>query len=452
MPITTGASPARRLLAIVALAVALGAIAYLLLLRGGSYTVVAVFDDAGQIVTGNQVKVGGVPIGSVSEIELDDENRAELVLSIEDSYGPLHEGTEVAIRSSSLSSIAGRYVTLAPGPDSAPEIPDGGKISAADTTPIGDADAALNALDPQTTGAIEQIIHGTARAFRGRGDEASEAIAYLNPALSRSATLLGELAADQHSLEGLIVETAGVVDTLARRRAELAAGTEGAATALRAIAGEREALAGSLSAAPPALRQGIKTLAGLRPALSELRPALVEAKPVSERLPALLPPLRTTSAALRRETPAVRRLVRAPGARNDATDLLRDLPDLKTPGVPVLRNLGEILRLTQPVLGELRPYIPELTSGFIAGFGGSSGGYYDANGHYARISFLGGPFSLVGLSSLLPFPPSGLGPAKAHVVERCPGAADDPAPDGSNPFLDEGQLGCDPSLITGGAR
>jgi phospholipid/cholesterol/gamma-HCH transport system substrate-binding protein len=449
-PVVTGARAARRVLAISALGIAVAIIAYLLLLRGGSYTVVAAFEDAGQVVTGNQVKVGGVPIGSVEEVRLDDRNRAELVLSIEDSYGALHEGTTATIRSTSLSSLAGRYVALEPGPNSAAEIEDGGTIPPAETTPIGDADAALNALDPQTTGAIEQIIEGSARAAGGRGDEAAAAIHYLNPALSRTSVVLGELASDQRALERLIVETAGVVDTLAGRQRELSVGTGAAAAALSAIASEREALAGSLSAAPPALRQGTTTLAGLRPILADLRPALAEARPVAERLPALLPRLRSVSAGLRSQTPAVRRLVRAPGPHDDATDLLREFPGLREPGVPVFRNLTQVLGRARPVLRELRPYIPELTSGFIAGFGGSSGGYYDANGHYARISFLGGPFSLVGLGSLLPIPSGGIGPAEAHVVARCPGAADDPASDGSSPFTDEGQIGCDPSLVMGG--
>ena len=58
-----------------------------------------------------------------------------------------------------------------------------------------------------------------------------------------------------------------------------------------------------------------------------------------------------------------------------------------------------------------------------------------------RISFLGGPFSLAGLPRLS----QGFGQIRSGATERCPGAANYPATDGSNPFLDAGVV-CDSSL------
>ena len=61
-----------RILALAALiaAVALAALA----MFGGPepYKVKAVFQNAGQLVPGNEVRVGGQPIGTISDIELDD--------------------------------------------------------------------------------------------------------------------------------------------------------------------------------------------------------------------------------------------------------------------------------------------------------------------------------------------------------------------------------------------
>jgi hypothetical protein len=109
--------------------------------------------------------------------------------------------------------------------------------------------------------------------------------------------------------------------------------------------------------------------------------------------------------------------------------------------VPLLGGLTGLTEDARPVLNEVRAYTPDLTGGQVAGFGGSPGGYYDANGAYVRIAFLGGPFSLAGLPPLAP--PDG--EIRSGAVERCPGAGNYPVADGSNPFVPPGIV-CDPEL------
>jgi phospholipid/cholesterol/gamma-HCH transport system substrate-binding protein len=446
MPVRTGRLVFGRVMAVAALVAAVILCVYLLLIQSGGYTVKAVVSDAGQLTKGNEVQVGGVPVGSVKSVEVRDDGRqAELELSIDGSEAPLHEGTTATIRNPSLTSIAGRYVALLPGPNSAPEIPSGGEIPTEDTTEIVDLDQLLNSLDPRVVASLSQVVHGSADAAQGGGKDLAAAIHSLNPALSRSAAVLGEINRDQEALGRLVVNTAEVVDTLAAHGSEITAGTTAAGSALRAIANERHALSDTLAAAPPTLRKAIPTLASLRGLLRDLDPALVEARPVATGVSRLLPRLRPAARRLGKVIPQLRSLVLSPGADDDATDLLRRLPQVAGEGVPLLGDLTKTLGDARPVLQELRPYAPDLTSGIVAGFGGSTGGYYDANGEYARISFLGGPFSLAGL----PNPVQNFGQILSGAAERCPGGANYPAPDGSNPFVDTG-VACDPAL-TGSA-
>jgi phospholipid/cholesterol/gamma-HCH transport system substrate-binding protein len=441
MPVRTPRLVLGRAVAFVALVAAL--VLCVLLLTAGSrgYTVRALVSDAGQLVKGNEVQVGGVPVGSVRSVEVREEDRlAELELSVNDEIAPLHEGTTATIRNPSLTSVAGRYVALVPGPNDAPRIPDGGEIPAVDTNEIVDLDQLLNSLDPPTVRALSQVVRGSAEAAKGRGKQLAAAIESLNPALSRSAAALGEVARDQEALERLVVNTAGVAETLAARRDAISGGTAAAASALDAIADERAHLSSVLSRAPPTLRQALPTLSSVRQLLADLDPALSEARPVARGLSRLLPELRPTSTQLRGVIPSLRTLVRTPAADDDLTDLLVRLPQLEREAAPLLGDLTAVVDEARPVLQELRPYIPELTGGIVAGFGGSSGGYYDANGHYARISFLGGPFSLSGLP-----PAPGGGEIKSDAAARCPGGANYPVPDGSNPFVDTG-VQCDPEL------
>jgi phospholipid/cholesterol/gamma-HCH transport system substrate-binding protein len=64
---------------------ALAALVALAMFAGGSpYTLTASFENAGQLVKGNQVQVGGRAIGTISEIELADTGEAEVTMELED--------------------------------------------------------------------------------------------------------------------------------------------------------------------------------------------------------------------------------------------------------------------------------------------------------------------------------------------------------------------------------
>src|SRR5882672_7676907 len=334
MPIRTGGLVFGRALTLAALIAAVVLCAYLLISSSSGYTVHALVSDAGQIVKGNEVQVGGVPVGSVDAIKLRDGGRsAELDLSIDGGEAPLHEGTTATIRNPSLTSVAGRYVSLVPGPNSAPEIPDGGEIPTADTTEIVDLDQLLNSLDPSTVADLSQVIHGSADAANGRGRQLAAAINALNPALSRSADVLGQLGGDQHALQQLVVNGSQVVKTLAQHGTELTSGTTAASSALNAIAGRQRELSSALAEAPPTLRRAVPTLASVRGLLRRLDPALTEARPVVAGVSRLLPRLRPATKQLSAVLPQLRSLVSSPTPDDDATDLLRRLPQLADEGV-----------------------------------------------------------------------------------------------------------------------
>ena len=206
MPVRTGRLVFGRVMALFALGLAVLLTLILLLNASGGYHVKALVSDASQVVTGNEVQVGGVPVGSVDGVKLRDGGRsAELDLSIDGGEAPLHHGTTLTIRNPSLTDVAGRYVSLIPGPNSAPEIHDGGVIPTQDTTESVDLDQLLNSLTPDVVAALSQVVHGSAEAAHGRGPALARALNSLNPALSRSAAALGELDRDQAAFKQLVV-------------------------------------------------------------------------------------------------------------------------------------------------------------------------------------------------------------------------------------------------------
>jgi phospholipid/cholesterol/gamma-HCH transport system substrate-binding protein len=421
-------------------AVTLVVIAGILLRGGGSdYEVRALVESAGQLVKGNLVKVGGVTVGSVHAIDLTSDNQAQITLRIDDPrFRPLHEGTIATIRNTSLSSVAGRQIALQPGPNSNPKIADHGVIKGENTRPIVDLDQLLNTLDAQARTSLQELVHGGAVAFGSHPKQADAALQALNPALSQARQTTQELVGDQATFERVLVESAGVVSSVAARAGDLQAGVANGAQVADAVAAESQSLDSALRRAPEALRTSNTTLAELRSALTDLRPALRDAQPAAPRLANVL---RLAQPVVHEAGPVVGQ-VRS--VLPDVTAILLGLPKLDATARPAFAATAGALQGSSGVVQAARTYAPDLVGGLLNGFGGSTGSYYDANGHYVRIALAGNITSVSNAGSLLPTPPPGpFNQFRDDLLNRCPGAASQPAPDKSNPFAPP-EAQCDP--------
>src|SRR4051812_44230169 len=164
---------------------------------GGSYDITLTLDNASQLVEGGQVKVGGVAVGSINSIELADDGRAHVKLSIDDdTVTPLHSGSRAEVRQSSLAGGPNRYVALTAGPVNGAENADGGSIPAEDTSAEVDLDEVLNTLDPSTLRDLKAFVRGSADGLQGRGKQLARAIETLDPALSQITAVEQELLRD----------------------------------------------------------------------------------------------------------------------------------------------------------------------------------------------------------------------------------------------------------------
>ena len=441
-------------LAFGALAVALVVVAVVLLTGGGGHRYQLLFQNAGQLVKDDDVQVGGRRIGSVRDISLTNDNQAKITIEVENGFAPLHDGTRAVIRATSLSGIANRYVNLAPGPNNAPKLDDGATIPADKTTSPVDLDQLFDTLDPPTRKGLQELVQGLATQYKGREAQANAAAHYFNPALSSTRRLVNELVSDQEALKGLLRNGARVTGAIAERRDDLTNLVTNANKTTAAIGDEREAFVRDLHLLPLTLRRANTTFVNLRATLDDLDPLVNASKPVA---PKLVPFFRALRPLVRDARPTIhdlRLLIRRPGKENDLIELLRKTPNLERVARPAFANTTASLRRSLPVLNFLRPYAPELV-GWFRDFGQGAANY-DANGHYARVMpiFNSFQFTDTPTGGVLTPKPQGSNPLEGLTtgsVKRCPGAASQPASDGSSPWSNtDGALDCDPSLVPPG--
>jgi ABC-type transporter Mla subunit MlaD len=196
------------------------------------------------------VQVGGRRIGSVQSIDLTDDNRAAIKISVQEPYAPLREGTTAVIRLTSLSGVANRYVALTPAPGDAKELPEGATLTFESTTDVVDLDQIFNTLDERTRGDLADVIKGFAVQYGGKGAETGESIKYFNPVLSSSRQLVQQVTEDEGALTRFLVNSSRAVTTIAEKRNDLSALVANTNATASAIGEENAALARALGLLP----------------------------------------------------------------------------------------------------------------------------------------------------------------------------------------------------------
>jgi phospholipid/cholesterol/gamma-HCH transport system substrate-binding protein len=433
-----------RILAVAALVVVIALAAYAIFGRGSGYEVTATFQSASQLVKGNQVRVGGAPVGKITDIGLDDDGRAAITMSIDDDIAPLHERTTATIRVTSLSGVANRYVSLVPGPNNAPELADGGRIGGDDTTAAVDLDQVFDSLDERTRAGLRNLIRGQADWYAGRSTQAAAATRYLAPFLGSTTDLTRELALDQQVLERFLRDGATTVSAIAARRDDLAGLVRNTSTAAGAIGDENVALSQTLSLLPPTLRKANTTFVNLRSTLDDLDVLVNASKPATKDLAPFLAQVRPLTAAAEPTVADLRTLIRRPGPSNDLIDLLSVQPRLAKLTSSAFPRAIRTLDRAEPVVDYGRGYTPDLAAWFTKF--GTVAAAYDANGHYARIMPMFAPTNLVNGTLVANEPIQRLDNFSKPNLGRCPGGAMQPAPDGSAPRAFEGcNVGASPA-------
>ena len=426
--------------------------------RSSSYHYRFDFTNAGQLVTGDLVRIGGTPAGTVDSISLTPNGLAQVGVSLSSNFGPLREGTTAAIRSPGLTNVASRYIDISPAPTFRAALPANGVIPATQTSGIVDIDAVFNALDANTREGLRKIIRGFADWYQGKSQEANLTALYFPPALRAYSNLFNQINADTPTLRQFITQTSAALGAIDQRSAQLTDLISHSRVTAEALSSDNQSLSQALVNLPPALNKGSATFFRLRTSTLPALQRLINAtQPTIAPLNGFLPRLNPVLGEAIPTFSLVRTMFDKPGPNNDLYDALVELPKLAG---DVDRGFPQAIRAlnqSTPIFEFARPYIPDLVA-WVVNWAGIFAPY-DANGHYARTVPVLAAFNFTDNAqggTLTQTPPNMRGSGGALTtgfLHRCPGSAIAPPPDHSAPFVDGGALSnphCSASETIGG--
>jgi virulence factor Mce-like protein len=318
-----------------------------------TYDLQARVPNAGNLVQGNDVRIGGARVGVIDKIEpvpSDDGNATALLsMKLDSDLEPLPVDSTFLIRPRSALGL--KYVELTPGANDA-GFAAGSVVPLKQATPAPvEIDDVFNMFDQKTRTGAQRSLNGFGEGFAGRGQSLNQAIEELNPLLEDLEPVARNLSDPQTRLDRIFRElgdAAGEVAPVAEQQAALFVNLDTTFAALAGVA--RPFLQQTISESPPTLAVGTVEFPKQRPFLRNTAAFSRELAPGIRTLPRAAPVL---ADALEFGTQT---LPRTPAFNRDLADVFDSLAEFAEEPL-VGRGIS---RLTDTV-SSLRPTIAFLT-------------------------------------------------------------------------------------------
>jgi ABC-type transporter Mla subunit MlaD len=363
--------------------------------NGGDYKVRAIFDNAGFVIPGEDVKVAGVKVGNIDSLDVTDDFKAAVVLDITDpGYQDFRQDAECIVRPQSL--IGERFVECEPtqarsaGEEPPPELeqikdgPGEGQylLPVENTAKAVDLDLVNNIMQRPVRERLSIILSDLGIGVAGRGKDLKEVIRRADPALKEVDKVLKILADQNDVLEQLAVNSDTILAPLARERRHVSGAIENSSEVAQATAERRADLEADIERFPAFLRELTPTMVRLGALSDEMTPVLTDLGAVA---------------------PDVNRMIIELGPFSSAAipafQSLGEAADRGTPAViaarPVIADLRKLANVLRPVGLDARKLLESLqkTGGIqramdyvffqAAGING-----FDSFGHYLRAGLI----------------------------------------------------------------
>jgi phospholipid/cholesterol/gamma-HCH transport system substrate-binding protein len=403
------------------------------------YQVRAIFDNAGFVIPGEDVKIAGVKVGKVASLDVTPDFKAAVVLDItEPGYQDFRNDASCIVRPQNL--IGERFVECKPTQprsataDAPPKLKriDRGPGTGQYLLPVGntmqtvDIDLIGNTMREPERARLSLILNELGTGLAGRGRDLNDVIRRANPALQETDKVLAILARQNTQLEQLAVNSDTVLAPLARDRASVAGAIRNSSSVARATAEKRGAL-----------EEDIQTLPRF---LDELQPTMERLGSLSDQTTPLLVDLHARAGDINN---VVRRLGPFSTAAIPAVESLGEASKTGTPAVvaaqPVIADLRDLAKAVLPVGLTLRQVLESFqeTGGIerlmdYIFYQASAVNGFDAVGHYLRAGLIVNQCAtyaqlpVAGCSARFPTDTASSSGVTAKVANAVDAAGDDP--------------------------
>lgn len=343
------------------------------------------FEDTGALRSGDEVRIGDLRAGFVSDIARED---GHSIAKIE-----LDDGREVYSDASATiaarSGLGMKFVDLDPGTKEAGQLQ--GALSVDRTESPLELDDVLGALDPKTRKLGQSALRESGQGVVGRGGDLSQFAQDAPDILTNLGDISQGLAKDDGAdLKDVLHSAELLASAMDQQRAQIAGTMQQTQVTLDALATD------STQPLAETVQKAGGTLESLRPALHELngpltdtRRAVVKLQPGAQALGESMPSLR----GFLRDSPPV--LDKVSPVMKDADPAVTNLSPMLDQAEPAVLQLGTTLARARTPLTTLAPYSPEVLQYFKNS--SSALGRGTKTAHWLRFYSIVSPQTLTGI-------------------------------------------------------
>jgi phospholipid/cholesterol/gamma-HCH transport system substrate-binding protein len=200
----------------------------------------ATFSDAARLTGGSDVRIAGVPVGTVKDLKLNPDNTVDVAFTVNKKY-QMYTSTRAVIRYENL--VGDRYMEIASGPGELRKLPPGGTVDIDHTQPALDLDALLGGLRPVVKGLngeqVNQINNAILELLQGQGGALSQL-------LSETGTFSQTLADRYQVISEVIHNLNTVLGTIDEKSAQFDASVDELQKLVTGLAQGRDPIAGAI--------------------------------------------------------------------------------------------------------------------------------------------------------------------------------------------------------------